>query len=442
MSVSVGASSKGRRALGAPRKDFGLITDEQLAETELACSNGLRFARPYMHAFTANCKQRWVGESVLEVLVREFVGLSRADFERAIAQRRVLLSGQPVVPERVFRDGDVLSHVTHRHEAPVVGTPLRLLPHADADGAAAVIAVDKPPSIPVHPGGRYRHLSLTFLLAREHGLRRLFIAHRLDRLTSGVVLFGATTEAAAGLAKLISTGQTRKCYLALVRGNLHAAHAAFLRVDQPIVVRGGYEGVCSIGPDGKRSVTLLRSVCYDAARDVSVALCLPLTGRTHQIRVHLEHVGFPIANDPLYLSVAQHPQRSDGLHHRKRAVPEDADAGDTHASSSAASASPFHGDTRDYCLDCTAPEPDPTSESLLIFLHAYSYLLRRPDAGWPAALPFAGESAKFESGLPAWASASGATAAAIDALLDEFEALPVAERSVCDDDGGGEGAGE
>jgi RluA family pseudouridine synthase len=466
------STAPGPRPLGQRKKDYGLISDAQLAETTVATSRGLRHVRPYLYDFTAHCKRRWVDQPVLDVIASEFVGLSRADFERAIAQQRIRVNGASIDTARRFRDGDTLLHRVHRHEEPVSGDPLRLI-HYDTDVPAdhaaerAVIAVDKPPSIPVHPGGRFRHLALTFLLARELNLRRLFISHRLDRLTSGVVLFGTTPEAAAAVASLIRHGSTRKCYLALVRGHFAASHPSFVRVDEPIVVRGGYQGVCATGADGKSAITYIRALSYDATRDLSVVLCVPITGRTHQIRVHLQHLGFPIANDPLYGSVTAEkrgPILSDGK--TKRAWQKDSfdsasraaksarvndddnddddndndDNDDAPPTAATNRSSPFVDDVCDFCVDCANPEDDPAPEALLIYLHAYCYTLLRPENGWPAGLQFSNDSAIFRAAVPAWCDGSGVTAASIDAALAEY--APDVEKDRigdADNDAGGGG---
>lgn len=75
----------------------------------------------------------------------------------------------------------------HRHEPPVTAQPIRILAEDDE-----VVVVDKPSSLPVHPCGRFRHNTVIFILGKEHGLRELHTLHRLDRMTSGVLMFAKT----------------------------------------------------------------------------------------------------------------------------------------------------------------------------------------------------------------------------------------------------------
>ena len=81
-----------------------------------------------------------------------------------------------------------------------------------------LVVVDKPPSIPVHPCGRYRHNTVVFILAKEQGLKNLRTIHRLDRLTSGLLLFGRNPAKAREIETQIRSRQVRKEYIARVEG--------------------------------------------------------------------------------------------------------------------------------------------------------------------------------------------------------------------------------
>lgn len=90
----------------------------------------------------------------------------------------------------------------HRHEPPVVGKPLEVLVD---DGQ--MLVVNKPASIPVHPCGRFRHNTVIFILGKEQGISQLHTVHRLDRLTSGVLLFARTLETSKKLDQLVRDRQ-------------------------------------------------------------------------------------------------------------------------------------------------------------------------------------------------------------------------------------------
>lgn len=102
------------------------------------------------------------------------------------------------------QNNDLMKNTVHRHEPPVVGRPLEVLVD---DGE--VLVVDKPASIPVHPCGRFRHNTVIFILGKERGISELHTVHRLDRLTSGVLLFARTLETSKKLDQLVRDRQVR-----------------------------------------------------------------------------------------------------------------------------------------------------------------------------------------------------------------------------------------
>jgi len=161
-----------------------------------------------------------------------------------------------------------------------------------------VVVVNKPASIPVHPTGRYRHNTVLFILAKEYGLKNLYPVHRLDKLTSGLLLFARNPQRAEKIAAEIRTHTSvRKTYLARVVGEFPAAKVVCA---EPILVAIdiGSRELNKVHPQGKPSETHFKRLFYDGTH--SVVKCKPKTGRTHQIRVHLQHLGHPIVNDPLY----------------------------------------------------------------------------------------------------------------------------------------------
>ncbi len=158
-----------------------------------------------------------------------------------------------------------------------------------------LVAVDKPAGVPVIPGrSEAGGPPLCARLESQLG-RPLWVVHRLDRDTSGVLLFAldAATHRAASLA--FERGLADKRYLALVSPPL----AGPLRVEAALVpARRARMRVAGPGEDGKPAVTDLSPV--ETFGDVALVEARPLTGRTHQIRVHLRHAGAPLLVDPQY----------------------------------------------------------------------------------------------------------------------------------------------
>lgn len=167
------------------------------------------------------------------------------------------------------------------------------------------IVVNKPPHLAVHPAktGQPPTLleGLEALLCYDiaNGAR-LSIINRLDRETSGLVIAAKHGRAAAALREAMNRGEIAKSYLAIVHG--HPARTEFM-VDQPILRRGR---MCDsavfvrrmVHPEGKPARTRCEVLGFFG--DYSLIRCAPLTGRTHQIRVHLESEGHPIVGDKIY----------------------------------------------------------------------------------------------------------------------------------------------
>ena len=161
--------------------------------------------------------------------------------------------------------------------------------------APGFVAVDKPAGavvIPARVAGRER--SIREMLEEQLG-RRLFVVHRLDRDTSGVVVFALSAAAHRALSMAFESGRIEKHYLALVRGRLDAP----MEIDFPLAsARRGRTRRARANESGKPALTRIRPLeRFEAATLVEAQ---PLTGRAHQIRVHLLEAGHPLLVDPQY----------------------------------------------------------------------------------------------------------------------------------------------
>lgn len=191
--------------------------------------------------------------------------------------------------ERV-REGEVVLIVRPRFQEPETPRHFGVLYE---DGA--VLAVDKPAGLPMHPTATYHRNTLTHLLAERYRPAP-FIAHRLDRETSGIVVCGMTREAERTLKIAFEHRRVHKTYLAIVRGTLSADQG---RIDLPMgPAREGLHVRMEPREDGAAAVTHYR---VEARRgDHALVRMWPETGRQHQLRVHLAAVGAPIVGDKLY----------------------------------------------------------------------------------------------------------------------------------------------
>lgn len=167
----------------------------------------------------------------------------------------------------------------------------------------ALIVVDKPANLAVHPSARYHKHTLTQWLtdnALSPDGTRPDLAHRLDRETSGLVACGRHKDATRALKAAFARRDVEKAYLALCFGRVE--RDAF-DIDTPMRLTEDVKVIMEAHPDGLPSHTRVRVQQRGALRDgtgVSLVECWPKTGRQHQIRVHLASIGHPIVGDKIY----------------------------------------------------------------------------------------------------------------------------------------------
>jgi hypothetical protein len=214
-----------RRQRNTERREVDQVQCRQ--ECRYFFAHGLRFIVPYEHTFYASAKTRWIGRTLVDVFTSEFVAYSRQHYEDAIRSGhirvlpRVVQHQKNVAPlepaERTItpidyriRDLDRVAHTLHRHEVPVSAAPINILYETPE-----LVIVDKPASMPIHPCGKYRYNSLLYILEHDLG-ERLYSVHRLDRLTSGLVLLARSSAYCASFSKQLFSGRFTKQYIAYV----------------------------------------------------------------------------------------------------------------------------------------------------------------------------------------------------------------------------------
>ncbi len=207
-----------------------------------------------------------------------------------------VLAGEVVDADGVVLDRDSVmpagSHVYfYRELAPEVPVPFEVqVLYRDDD----IVVVDKPHFLATMPRGRHVAQTALVRLRNELGLQELGPAHRLDRLTAGVLLFTTRREVRGRYQAMFARGLVRKIYLARSSGTSAVPLPHLLR--SRIIKRRGYlQAMTEPGePNAETLVEPLGDGLYQLA---------PRTGRTHQLRVHMASVGLPIQGDPLYPKV-------------------------------------------------------------------------------------------------------------------------------------------
>lgn len=240
--------------------------------------------------------------------MREITG-AVVEVDRRLAAGEIVLADGTIVTEATTyeegrrRGGSVWTYRAWPHEDPVPGELLTL--HRDAD----LLVVDKPPFLATMPRGSH---------VRETVVGRLWAAgeleaapaHRLDRLTSGVLLLTRRREVRAAYQDLFAHRRVEKTYEALVRTDARPADTLPGVVRSRIVKERGSRRSREV-PGEPNAETHLEVLA--AQGGVAHLRLRPHTGRTHQLRVHLAALGTPILGDPLYGTVdrVDHPARHD-----------------------------------------------------------------------------------------------------------------------------------
>jgi 23S rRNA pseudouridine1911/1915/1917 synthase len=219
--------------------------------------------------------------------------LSRTKVQRILTNSAFDEGGNPVKPNRVLRAGERIIIYKKPPDEPDAPRTFEVLIEDQW-----MLAVDKPPCLPVHPSARYYKNTLTTLLSERYGANRPAIAHRLDSETSGIVLCAKGIEAERAFKKLFADRAVYKTYLAVVAGAIDPPSG---RIEAPLARDASSAIYTKMGcgdPSGLPSLTEYRTL--EMRGSLSLVELRPRTGRQHQIRAHLAHIGHPIVGDKMY----------------------------------------------------------------------------------------------------------------------------------------------
>lgn len=231
------------------------------------------------------------GQRLDVYLSSRFSYMSRTAWQKEIGSGRVVVNGAAVFTAgRKVRAGDLVAYKAPDYTEPEIDPSCEIIYKDDF-----FIAVSKSGNLPVHPSGVFFRNTLVMLMESACG-EKFYPVHRLDRETSGAILFGRSAEVASLIQR--DFNNFSRSYFAVVRGMPERSE---FTIDVPIgpargslirKKREAYEGA----PEEAR--TDFRVV--SSADGFSLLEAFPVTGRMHQIRVHLWYAGFPIVGDKLY----------------------------------------------------------------------------------------------------------------------------------------------
>jgi 23S rRNA pseudouridine1911/1915/1917 synthase len=232
-----------------------------------------------------------------QALARLFPEHSRSRMQGWIDAGRVTLDGAPSSVRHKVRGGErvVILPLPTPEQTSFAPEEIALRVVYEDD---ALLVIDKPPGLVVHPGsGNWSGTLLNALLAHAPvtaSLPRAGIVHRLDKDTSGLLVVAKTPEAQTHLVRALQAREVQRTYLAVVVGNVASAGV----VEAPIGRHPTTRTRMAVVPRGKPAVTHYRPL--RTGQDWSLVECRLETGRTHQIRVHMQSIGYPLLGDPAY----------------------------------------------------------------------------------------------------------------------------------------------
>ncbi|MEN2499434.1 MAG: RNA pseudouridylate synthase domain containing protein 2 [Marteilia pararefringens] len=244
--------------------------------------NGIRIIQPYFRTYSL----RNFNKEGIKDLCSFYKLYPRHDMEEDIKNRRIFINNQLPTCDTPLNKGDSISHTSHDHEPPVRIDGIRKILEDDQ-----ILAVSKPPYMPVHPCGRYYYNSLVRIVEDMFDLKELKNQSRLDKNVSGLTVFLKTKSMSQIFQNLIINDQVSKLYLARVEGSF----PEFIECNERIDMK---EVLSFWSDEGKDAKTMFYKICSDGSK--SLVMCKLFTGRQHQIRAHLKTLNHPICDDEIY----------------------------------------------------------------------------------------------------------------------------------------------
>ena len=240
------------------------------------------------------------GQRVDNFLRGELPGVPKGRVYRLLRRGEVRVNGGRVRAEYKLKEGDEVrvppARVRSGGPAPPDSLAASMLERVLYEDKRLLV-IDKPTGVAVHGGSGISYGVIELLRHARPELRDLSLVHRIDRETSGCLVMAKKRSALRELHARFRQGQVEKNYLALVVGDWQYGEQL---IDAPLLVQNRKGGERHVIVSEKGKIARTRVSLSRTFGLYSLLQCSPLTGRTHQIRVHLQHAGHPIAGDERY----------------------------------------------------------------------------------------------------------------------------------------------
>jgi RluA family pseudouridine synthase len=250
-------------------------------------------SQPYDNYRPLHISAKFDGQTLLNTLCAIFPQIAPEYWRERFAQQLLLNNRhKPSTAEQLVRSGERYLHRMPATSEPDVNVAIRVI-HEDH----AIVVLNKPAPLPLHPSGRFNRNTLQSILNQAYHPQKLRPMHRLDANTTGIVVFVRTRFFASLLQPQFATGEVKKHYLARIQG--HPPKSQFV-CDAPIGNCTTELGARAVDEQGLAARTEFR-VIRKFTDGTSLVEARPITGRTNQIRVHLWHLCWPVLGDQAYL---------------------------------------------------------------------------------------------------------------------------------------------
>lgn len=248
-------------------------------------------SQPYNNVRPINVPLRFDKTKLIEVLTGMYPHLGEDHWTRKCSDGHIVWKGEPLSLDDEVRSGWRIEHLLPQTTEPDVNADIKVVYEDDV-----VIGIQKSAPLPMHACGRFNRNSLTYIVNELYQGEQIRICHRLDANTSGIVVCCRKKSASRKIQPQFEENTVKKVYLAEVSG---FPDADSFHSDAPISAKPDQAGSRTVAADGLEAYTEFEVI--KRLENTTLLRCVPKTGRTNQIRVHLWDLNLPIVGDPLYL---------------------------------------------------------------------------------------------------------------------------------------------